>query len=145
MVSKASIFTPCPPSPARQAIAQTDRSDAWITSWLTDLAVIYPEFLEDIPGYANLSLPKPSSKWDTPMTPMGVLWPSWIKLRTSRLRSRSTWLWSESSSMRHKDFTLVFTKNLPFSKPLQGPHHRRNRLLLSLANWKVATPVPRQS
>ena len=57
--AKGVIFTPgCPPSPARRAVAPTDRSDAWITSWLTDIAGIYPDLTGDNPGSG---MPKPKA------------------------------------------------------------------------------------
>ena len=52
---KRSIFSPCPPSPARKAIgpSEANRADAWLTEWLKDLSVLYPELGDDIPGYAK--------------------------------------------------------------------------------------------
>ena len=51
MVAQRRIFTPCPPSPARAAL---DTKDAeYIIAWLTDLAVLYPGLLADLPGYAK--------------------------------------------------------------------------------------------
>ena len=52
---KRSIFSPCPPSPARKAIdpSETNRTDAWLVAWLTDLSVLYLELGDDIPGYAK--------------------------------------------------------------------------------------------
>ena len=44
-------FDPCPPSPARAAI--DPNNEAYIISWLTDLAARYPDLSTDLPGYAK--------------------------------------------------------------------------------------------
>ena len=48
---KRSIFTACPPSPARSGL--NNKTEEWILVWLTDLAELYPDLLEDLPGYAK--------------------------------------------------------------------------------------------
>ena len=48
---KRSIFTACPPSPARAL--QDPKTEEWILGWLTDLSGLYPDLLDDLPGYAK--------------------------------------------------------------------------------------------
>ncbi len=51
MVAKRLIFTPCPPSPARDA---TDpKHEDWITSLIADLSTLYPSLNTDVPGFAK--------------------------------------------------------------------------------------------
>ena len=49
--AKRSIFTACPPSPARSVL--NPQTEEWILGWLTDLSAIYPDLLDDLPGYAK--------------------------------------------------------------------------------------------
>ena len=51
VVGRRSIFTPCPPSPARQAIDL--KTEDWILGWLADLSGLYPELLDDLPRHAK--------------------------------------------------------------------------------------------
>ena len=51
MVAKRRVFTPCPPSPARAAI--DPKTEDWILRWLEDLSTLYPDLLDDLPGYAK--------------------------------------------------------------------------------------------
>ena len=51
MVANRVIFTPCPPSPARAAL--DPKTKDWILSWLSDLSALYPDLLDDLPGYAK--------------------------------------------------------------------------------------------
>ena len=51
MVAKRRAFTPCPPSPARAAI--DPKTEDWILRWLEDLSTLYPDLLDDLPGYAK--------------------------------------------------------------------------------------------
>ena len=44
-------FDPCPPSPARAALDPKD--ELYIFTWLTDIAVRYPDLSADLPGYAK--------------------------------------------------------------------------------------------
>ena len=48
---KRPIFTACPPSPARSVL--DPKTEEWILSWLTDLSDLYPDLLDDLPGYAK--------------------------------------------------------------------------------------------
>ena len=55
VATKRSIFSPCPPSPARKAIdpSEANRTDAWLNEWRKDPSVLYPELGDDIPGCAK--------------------------------------------------------------------------------------------
>ena len=46
-------FNPCPPSPARAALDPKAENQEYITAWLSDLAVLYPDLQTDLPGYAK--------------------------------------------------------------------------------------------
>jgi len=48
---KRSIFTACPPSPARSAVDPTTAD--YISTWLSDLAAVYPDLQADLPGYSK--------------------------------------------------------------------------------------------
>ena len=111
-------FTPCPPSPARSVV--DPKSEEWILTWLSDLSVIYPDLLDDLPGYAK-ALCKLGYKT---LASLAYLWlsctPSFraTQLRRSRLRSRSTSCWQKPSSL----------KQSPFTRPiLADPAHPRSR------------------
>ena len=51
MVAQRVIFTPCPPSPARDAVDPTHED--WITSWIADLSTLYPSLNTEVPGFAK--------------------------------------------------------------------------------------------
>ena len=51
VVGRRSIFTPCPPSPARAALDL--KAEECILTWLSDLAVLYPDLQADLPGYSK--------------------------------------------------------------------------------------------
>ena len=51
MVVGRRIFNPCPPSPARAALDL--KAEEYILTWLSDLAVLYPDLQADLPGYSK--------------------------------------------------------------------------------------------
>ena len=51
VATKRVIFTPCPPSPARDAA--DPKHEDWITSWIADLSILYPGPNTDVPGFAK--------------------------------------------------------------------------------------------
>ena len=53
MVVGRVLFKPCPPSPARAALDPKAENQEYITAWLSDLAVLYPDLQTDLPGYAK--------------------------------------------------------------------------------------------
>ena len=45
------MYTACPPSPARSGV--DPKTGDYILTWLTDLSDLYPDLLDDLPGYAK--------------------------------------------------------------------------------------------